>query len=163
MYHTRIQSGSNIRTFTAGELALRLFLSTHDAALGHAAALLAEQRGVRLIDTVREGLNQPGPLTTRLRRRPLDLRRLLFLEDDRAWEVPPLEPEDPAVPEIYLLTDGLEDAKQGAGIFPAENVQSGPAPLSCRSDCSFKRPFVRRPRGFTNPERSGAAADCRSH
>lgn len=125
MYHTKIRPGSDIRAITAGELALRLFLSSHDAALGNAAALLADRRGVRLIDAIRDGLSQPGPLTNRLRRLLIDLRQLLFLEDDHAWDVPPLEPEDPAVPEICLLADGLEDALRGAGIFPAENWRAG--------------------------------------
>ena len=49
MYHTKIRSSSDIRAITAGELALRVFLSSHDAALGHAATLLAELRGARLI------------------------------------------------------------------------------------------------------------------
>lgn len=125
MYHTRIQSSSDVRAMTAGELALRLFLATHDAALANAAALLADRRGVRLIDALRDGLSQPGPLTNRLRRLLLDLRALLFLEDDHAWEVPPLEPEDPAVPEICLLADGLDDALRGAGIFPAKDWRAG--------------------------------------
>ena len=38
----------------------------------------------------------------------------------------------------------------------------GPVPLSCRSTCSFKPPFVRRRQGFSSPVLSGGVADCRS-
>ncbi|HBY93657.1 MAG TPA: hypothetical protein DEP84_06750 [Chloroflexi bacterium] len=121
MYHTRIQSGSDIRAITTGELALRAYLADHDAALGHTAVLLADRRGARLVNLIRDGLSQPGPLTARLRRRLLDLRGLLLLETDCAWDVSPLEPEDPAVPEICLLADGLDDALRGAGIAPIQD------------------------------------------
>jgi hypothetical protein len=121
MFHTKIHTGSDIRAMTAGELALRAFLSEHYAALGHAAVLLADRRGARLVDTIRAGLGQPGPITSRLRRHLLDLRGLLFLEDSDDWSNMDfsafLEPEDPAVHEICLLADGLDDILRGAGIF----------------------------------------------
>ena len=40
---------------------------------------------------------------------------------------------------------------------------SGPVTFSCRSNCSFKRPFFRRPRGFSIRGLSVCDADCRSH
>ncbi len=121
MFHTKIYTGSNIHTMTTGELALCAYLSEHDAALGHAAVLLADRRGARLVNAIRDGLGQPGPLTTSLRRRLLDLRELLFLKHSDDWANADfnacLEPEDPAVHEICLLADGLDDVLRGAGIF----------------------------------------------
>ena len=38
----------------------------------------------------------------------------------------------------------------------------GPVTLSCRSECSFMQPLLRRPMGFSNPELSACVADCRS-
>ena len=111
---------------TTGESDLREFLATNADALGHAAVLLADRRGARLINAIREGLGQPGRLTHRMRRLLLDLRDLLFFEHahDDCWEdagcLALLEPDDPAVPEICLLADGLEDALRGAGITPPE-------------------------------------------
>ena len=40
--------------------------------------------------------------------------------------------------------------------------QGGPVALSCRPRCSFKPPFVRRRRGFSNPVLNGGGVDCRS-
>lgn len=122
MFHTKIQPGSNFRAMPTGELALRAYLSEHDAALGHAAVLLAGRRGARLINAIRDGLNEPRPLTIRLQRRLLELRGLLFLELVEDWEemgaIAFLEPDDPIVPEICLLADGLDDALRSAGNFP---------------------------------------------
>lgn len=121
MYHTKIQPSSDLCAMPAGELALRAYLSDHYVALGHAAVLLAGRRGARLINAIRDGLNQPRPLTSRLQRRLLELRGLLFLEHADDWEefepLAMLEPDDPAVPEICLLADGLNDALRSAGIF----------------------------------------------
>ncbi|WP_157960605.1 hypothetical protein [Primorskyibacter marinus] len=127
MYHTKIQPGSDLRDMPTGELALRAYLSEHEAALGHAAVLLADRRGARLINGIKDGLGQPGPLTTRLRRRLLELRGLLFLEhgdDSEEFDlVAILEPDDPAVPEICLLADGLDDALRSAAIFPTPDFR----------------------------------------
>ncbi len=127
MFHTKIHTGSDIRAMTTGELALRAFLCEHDAALGHAAVLLADRRGTRLVNAIRDGMGQPGPLTIRLRRRLLDLRGLLFLEHSDDWNefepVAMLEPDNPAVHEICLLADGLDDALRSAGIFPTPDFR----------------------------------------
>lgn len=122
MFHTKIHPGADARAITTGELALRAFLSEHNAALDQAAVLLADRRGAWLVNAIRDCLGQPGPLTIRLQHLLLDLRGLLFLEHSDDWEttdfIALLEPEDPAVPEICLLADGLDDALRGAGIFP---------------------------------------------
>ncbi len=125
MFHAKIHPRSNLRAMTTGELTLRAFLSEHDMALGHAAVLLANRPGAQLINAIRDGLGQPGPLTTSLRRRLLDLRGLLFLEHSDDWSntdfITLLEPEDPAVPEICLLADGLDDALRSADIVPNQD------------------------------------------
>ena len=43
-----------------------------------------------------------------------------------------------------------------------DQVTAGPVTVLCRSDCSFKRPFFRRPRGFSSPMLSGVVEDCRT-
>lgn len=127
MFHSSATAGMNSRAMSAGELALREFLSHHDEALSHAAVLLAGRRGARLLDAIRDGLDQPGPITRRLRRLLLQLRAILFLEHAHSeeWEhegcFALLEPEDPIVPELCLLADGFSDALRGAGIAPAED------------------------------------------
>ncbi len=107
-----------------------LFRNQFDVAKAsfHAAVLLADRRGARLINAIRDGLGQPGPLTTSLRRRLLDLRGLLFLEHSDDWSntdfINLLEPDDPAVHEICLLADGLDDALRSAGIFSNPDEQA---------------------------------------
>ncbi|SEL26020.1 hypothetical protein SAMN05421666_3268 [Roseovarius nanhaiticus] len=125
MFHRKITPNAGIHSTDVGEIALRAFLSTNHEALGHAAVLLADRRGARLINSIRDGLIQPGPLTRRLRRLLLDLRGILFLEHahDENWDdagcFAVLDPWDPIVPEICLLADGLDDALHGAGLAPA--------------------------------------------
>ncbi|MDO6732457.1 hypothetical protein Q4577_20715 [Marinovum sp. 2_MG-2023] len=127
MFHSRETTSTEARSMSAGELALREFLSHHDTALDHAAVLLADRRGARLLNTIRDGLEQPGSLTRRLRRLLLQLRAILLLEqvDEEEWGSEGcfalLEPEDPIVPELCLLADGLDDALRSAGIAPAED------------------------------------------
>lgn len=122
MFHSRINAGVGAHAITMGELTLRAFLYEHDAALGNAAVLLARGYGLRLIYAIRDGLDQPGPLTARMRRRLLDLRRVLFLEHTDDWDAADfdafLEPEDPIVSEICLLAEGFDEALRGAGVFP---------------------------------------------
>jgi len=80
--------------------------------------------GARLVAAISEALEQPGRMTRRLHRHLLELRGILFL--DHAHDDPEcdfgylqmLEPEDPVVPEICLLADGLHDTLCAAGITP---------------------------------------------
>src|SRR6056297_3705554 len=72
---------------------------------------------------------------------------------------------DPTMPSQKKKPRGRRRPDPLADIFDAEVVpmlQSGPVTLSCRSGCSLKRPFVRRPRGFSSPMPSAFDADCRS-
>ncbi|SMC76651.1 hypothetical protein [Primorskyibacter flagellatus] len=124
MFHRKITPNASVHSTDVGEIALRAFLSTHHEALGHTAVLLADRRGARLINAIRDGINQPGPLTRRLL---FELRGLLFLEhvdsddwDDAGCFAMP-DPCDPIVPEICLLADGLDDALRGAGLVPASD------------------------------------------
>lgn len=130
MYHGRIiPNGTD--AFRSSEAGLRAFLASNADALGHAAVLLSGRRGARLVNAIREGLDQPGPLTRRLRQRLLELRDILFLEhlgnDD--WEddacLALLDPEDPAVAEICLLADGMDDALHSAGLIVPADALAG--------------------------------------
>ncbi len=92
--------------------------------------MLGGRRGARLINAVREAMDCRGPFTRRLRRQLLELRNLLFLEyaynddwgDGSGFAL--LEPDDPIVPEICLLADGLEQALQDAGVFKSDTDQA---------------------------------------
>ncbi len=101
---------------------LRDFFSENSEALGCAAAFISGRRGRRLVDALREGLGQPGPLTRRMRGLLLDLRDILFQDDSHRnpdgdfGSLNMLEPEDPALAEICLLAEGLSDAMSAAGI-----------------------------------------------
>jgi hypothetical protein len=127
MFHSRLATSTEARSMSADELALREFLSHHDEALGNAAVLLADRRGARLLNAIREGLEQPGSITHRLRRLLLQLRAILFLDEagEDEWGNEGcfglLEPEDPIVTELCLLADGLDDVLRGAGITPRED------------------------------------------
>ncbi|MBN9675966.1 hypothetical protein [Salipiger bermudensis] len=126
MFHSRLTTSNEARSMSAGELALREFFSHHDAALGNAAVLLADRRGACLLNAIRDGLEQPGTITHRLRRLLLQLRAILFLDegDEDEWGSEGcfylLEPEDPIVSELCLLADGLDDVLHGAGITQCE-------------------------------------------
>lgn len=125
MYHENLFNGS-APVLSTGETELCEFLATNSDALGHAAALLAGRRGARLVNAICDGLGQPGRLTRRMRRLLLEMRDVFFLEHahDEYWEdggcFVLLEPDDPAVPEICLLADGLEHALRKAGVVGTE-------------------------------------------
>lgn len=130
MYYSKIIPDPKLTKSQGREHALRAYFQDHDEALGHAAVLLGGRRGARLINAVREALDHQGPLTGRLRRQLLELRNLLFLEyaynDD--WDdgtgFALFEPDDPIVPEICLLADGLEQALQDAWVFESDTDQA---------------------------------------
>lgn len=130
MFHTKFKHGAECRAILSGEVALRNFFSGHDEALGHAAALLAGRRGVRLVNAIGDGLDQPGRITRRVQRLLLELRRILFLdhEHDDDWDdtgiIAMMEPDDPIVPEICLLADGLDEALHAAGIVGSADVRA---------------------------------------
>ncbi len=130
MYYSKIISDPKLTKCQGSEHAFRAYFQDNDEALGHAAVLLGGRRGARLINAVREALSHHRPFTRRLRRQLLELRNLLFLEyaynddwgDDSGFAL--LEPDDPIVPEICLLADGLEQALQDAGVFKSDTDQA---------------------------------------
>ncbi|SFA84823.1 hypothetical protein SAMN05421688_1126 [Poseidonocella pacifica] len=130
MYYNKIIPDPKLTKCQGSEHAFRAYFQDNDEALGHAAVLLGGRRGARLINAVREALSHHRPFTRRLRRQLLELRNLLFLEyaynddwgDDSGFAL--LEPDDPIVPEICLLADGLEQALQDAGVFKSDPDQA---------------------------------------
>lgn len=130
MYYSKIIPDPKLTRGKGREHAFRAYFQDHDEALGHAAVLLGGRRGARLFNAVREALDRQGPFTRRLRCQLLELRNLLFLEyaynDDWAdgTDFALLEPDDPIVPEICLLADGLEQALQDAGVVGMEDTQA---------------------------------------
>lgn len=130
MFHTKIIRTEDTCVKPPEERELRRFLSEHREGLAHAAALLAERRGARLVAAISEALEQPGRMTRRLNRLLIELRGILFLDhthDDPESDfgcLRMLEPEDPVVPEICLLADGLNDALCAAGITPISDERT---------------------------------------
>ncbi|MCB1313802.1 MAG: hypothetical protein KDK29_18815, partial [Sedimentitalea sp.] len=88
------------------------------------------RRGARLVNAIRDGVDQPGRITRRVQRLLLELRRILFLDHvkDDGWDdmdgAAMLEPDDPVVPEFCLLADGLDEALRDAGIVPILHERS---------------------------------------
>lgn len=100
----------------AAVLQLLLFLSTHRTGLESAAALLGGSIAARRVRALIDALSVPKPIITRwIGRELVALHRLLSLQDVANFDRPEahffslIEPEDPAVAQICLLTDGLAD------------------------------------------------------
>ena len=130
MYYNKIIPDPKLTHCKESEDAFRAYFQDNDEALGHAAVLLGGRRGARLINAVREELDHHKPFTGRLRRQLLELRNLLFLEYayDEDWcdgtSFALLEPDDPIVPEICLLADGLGRALHDAAVVSMEGTQA---------------------------------------
>jgi hypothetical protein len=123
MYHSNIIPYCEISPRKLGKRVVQVFFSTYDDALSKAAILLGGRRGVRLLISIKGELEQPDAISRRLHRQLIDFRNLLFLEYAHAEEwgdtssFALLEPDDPAVPEICLLADSLEDTLCKAGLL----------------------------------------------
>lgn len=93
---------------------LRRFIDGHQSALYDSAALLAGGRGIHLVDSIVDGMSDQEGLTRRTIRALNDLREILTLEhvDDltrpEAHYFAAIDPSEPIVEEICLLTDQLE-------------------------------------------------------
>ena len=95
---------------------LRAFFDEHHDALLNAAALLGGPPGVRVAQTVDDGLRDVGAPSRRTMQALDDLLDLFMLEHvhdpDRieAGRFALIDPASPIVGEICLLADGLDDA-----------------------------------------------------
>jgi hypothetical protein len=93
---------------------LRQFVDLNTGALYDAAALLAGARGVLIVDRIVEGLVDPEGPARRTIEALRDLRDILTLEhvDDltrpEAYFFSAIDPSEPIVEEICLLSDHLE-------------------------------------------------------
>jgi hypothetical protein len=93
---------------------LRHFVDLYTGALYDAAALLAGARGVLIVDQIVEGMSEPDGPTSRTITALNNLRDILTLEnvDDltrpEAHFFMSIDPAEPIVEEICLLTDQLE-------------------------------------------------------
>ncbi|SFQ13034.1 hypothetical protein [Tranquillimonas alkanivorans] len=95
---------------------VRGFVSAHRDALWHAARLLGGYDAARLVENMADRLAHEATPSRALRRELHALRKLLHLEnvhdpehvEAAAFAV--LSPEDPAIEEICLLTDGFDEA-----------------------------------------------------
>lgn len=120
MFHDKFAMHAHSHAIPTAELSLRAFVSEHEKALENAACLLAGSRGLRLVNNIRDGLDQPGKITRRVRRMLHDLRCILFLDYEDPWgdvDYSILEPDDPIVPELCLLADGFDEVLCAANIY----------------------------------------------
>ncbi len=112
--YTEIPSGTRVEDQTAAAPILA-FIGEHQSALWHAARLIGGYEQARLVDRLVDTLQQERSVTRRVRIMIDQLLALLALDpvDDGTCTCGffvPIDPEDPAVAEICLLTDGLRDA-----------------------------------------------------
>jgi hypothetical protein len=97
-------------------LPLHLFLSEHVPALTHAARLLGGQKGGRLVLDLIDDLQRNPAVSRRglrLAHRILDLLQLEHVEDpdrDEGGYFAAIDPSDPVVTEICVLSDGFAAA-----------------------------------------------------
>lgn len=130
MFYSKITANANAAPWPDGEMALRHFIAEHSEALANRAALLAGRRGARIVSDIIDGLSGDRPLTRRLRLRLFELKGILTLEyahddvhgdaDDYAF----LDPEDPVVDEICLLTDQYRNALEAAGLSDPRKMRA---------------------------------------
>ena len=101
---------------------MRSFWETHNEALGHAATLIAGQRGARLVERSARRWPNPGPPRAACVGIFSNSGTCCFLEhlQDEPLEETTLfdrlSPNDPIVPEICLLADGLKAVLQEADL-----------------------------------------------
>ena len=130
MFYSKITANENATPWPKGEIALRRFIADHSEALAHSAALLAGRRGARIVSDIIDGLSGDRPLTRRLRLRLFELRGILALEhahDDVHGDTDHcafLDPEDPVIDEICLLTDQYSDALAAAGLADPRRMRA---------------------------------------
>lgn len=95
---------------------LRLFISQNSLGLAHAARLLAGTNGMRCVERIVDAASQMEPLTRTASKDLQTLHNILSLEhvDDperpEAGYFAMIDPADPVVEDICLLTDGLRQA-----------------------------------------------------
>jgi uncharacterized protein (DUF58 family) len=101
-------------------IGLRRFVDDNVDALTHAASLLAGAKGRRIVTIILEGLQnsiQPSARTMRALQELLSILSLENVHDEMSDECgffAAIDPCDPAVADICLLTDGLRTAMQEA-------------------------------------------------
>ena len=99
-----------------GIIGLRRFIDENADGLTAAASLLAGAKGHRIVTTILEGLQnsiQPSARTMRALRDLLSILSLENVHDEMSEECgffAAIDPCDPAVADICLLTDGLRAA-----------------------------------------------------
>ncbi len=117
-------TAARIRAWPHHQDEVRQFLREHMEVLVAATLTLAGRKGTRIVDDIREGIAQPGPLSRRTRQKLADLLAILGLENvheedsAEAARFAMIDPADPMVEEICLLTDGLRAALASAGLEP---------------------------------------------
>jgi hypothetical protein len=97
-------------------LQLLTFFTTYRDGLAHAAEMLGGPVAARRVHTLVDALSVPQPRMTRwIGRELVALHRLLTLHDVGDFDRPEayffslIDPADPAIAEICILTDGLSD------------------------------------------------------
>jgi len=110
-----------------------LFIAEHRSALMNAACLLGGRDASAKVERLAERLREECRLTRSARAMLDQLLALLMLEHVHDPERPEaayfvlIDPADPVVAEICLLTDGLRDAMAEADALMAEDRPAEPA------------------------------------
>lgn len=108
---------------------LRRFIAQNSDGLLHAAQLLAGLAGARRVLRIIEAVRHVKPLTRAARKDLQILLDILSLEHVDDLDRPEseyfarIDPADPVVTEICLLTDGLREALAQSSIFEANDLR----------------------------------------
>jgi hypothetical protein len=110
--------------------ALRQFFEEYQDGLSAAAELLAGKRGRRVVDTIVKGLDVDGALARVTWNALRDLLGILTLENvhdedrEEAALFAAIDPADPVVEEICLLSDGLRRSLEATVSEPSETANA---------------------------------------
>jgi hypothetical protein len=108
---------------------LRQFFEEYQDGLAAAAELLAGSRGRRVVNTIMEGLEVDGALAPVTWKALRDLLGILTLENvhdedrEEAALFAAIDPADPTVEEICLLSDGLRQSLEAMISEPSETAK----------------------------------------
>lgn len=111
-------------------LQLLVFFTTYRDALVNAAELLGGPTAARRVLTLADALSVPQPRMTRwIGRELVALHRLLTLHDVGDFDRPEsyffslIDPADPAIADICILTDGFSDCLRSLIVDDLVNVE----------------------------------------
>ncbi len=124
MYQEPIIATARVDLRLNSETGLRSFFEARYHALATGAAVLAGRKGARIVEEIRSGLEQPGPISRWMAARLFQLFDILALrnvhdeDSEEASRFAAIDPADPIVDDLCLLTDELCQALRSADLDP---------------------------------------------